>query len=65
MINTRKHITENDDHSKIYASAAADPKYEILISVLNPRPDQQAVKWDIRGAIESMKFTVIIIFQEI
>lgn len=53
MINSRKHITENDDHSKIYASAAPDPKYEILVSVFNPRPDQQTVKWDVRGAIES------------
>lgn len=28
-------------------------KYDILISIFHPRPDQQKVFWDVRSAIDS------------
>lgn len=30
----------------------AAPQYDVLISVLNPRPDLQNVEWDVRAATE-------------
>lgn len=37
----------------VQGSAAPSAKYDILVSVFNPRPDQQTVKWNVRAAIES------------
>lgn len=36
-----------------YGSEPPSSKYEILVSVFNPRPDQQKVNWNVRAAIES------------
>lgn len=36
-----------------YTSSPPHAKYDILISVFNPRPDQQRVHWNVRNAIES------------
>lgn len=34
-------------------SAPPSSRYDILISVFQPRPDQQNVRWDVRSAIDS------------
>lgn len=34
-------------------SAPPQPNYDVLISVLNPRPDLQKVHWNVRLAAES------------
>lgn len=36
----------------LHASAAPAPKYDILVSILNPRPDQQNVHWNVQAAID-------------
>lgn len=36
-----------------HGSAAPSAKYDILVSVFNPRPDQQTVVWNVQSAIES------------
>lgn len=35
------------------SSAPPSAKYDVLISVFHPRPDQQKVYWDVRSAISS------------
>lgn len=37
----------------VHDSAAPSAKYDVLVSVFNPRPDQQTVIWDVQSAIES------------
>ena len=34
-------------------SAPLQPHYDVLVSVLNPKPDLQEVKWNVRAAVES------------
>lgn len=38
----------------MYTSTPPQAKYDILVSVFNPRPDQQRVTWNVQSAIESM-----------
>lgn len=50
MANVRR--TAGDRKTNLYTSAAPAAKYDILVSVFNPRPDQQNVQWDVRAAME-------------
>lgn len=34
-------------------SVPPNSKYDILVSVFHPKPDQQKVHWNVRDAIES------------
>lgn len=51
MASTRPTIDK--DVGKVHASAAPSAKYDVLVSVFNPRPDQQTVNWNVRTAIDS------------
>lgn len=52
MANVRR--TAGDRKTNLYTSAAPAAKYDILVSVFNPRPDQQNVQWDVRAAMEGI-----------
>lgn len=45
-----------------YGSEPPSSKYEILVSVFNPRPDQQKVNWNVRAAIESKRDLIFTIW---
>lgn len=51
MASTRP--TNEKETQKVHGSAAPSAKYDVLVSVFNPRPDQQTVNWNVLGAIES------------
>lgn len=39
----------------------AAPQYDVLISVLNPRPDLQNVEWDVRSATECINLSKLVL----
>lgn len=47
------HDRKNKVQKKIDITAPPSAKYDILVSVFHPRPDQQKVRWGIRAAIDS------------
>lgn len=53
--NNRSHT---DTKRNAYISAPPSAKYDILVSVFNPRPDQQHVHWNVRTAMESKKVSI-------
>lgn len=45
--------TSSTHRSRTEKDVTPSANYDLLISVLNPRPDMQKVIWDVRLAIES------------
>lgn len=43
----------NHQNIERLTSSAPSPHYDILISVLNPRPAVQKINWDVRSAANS------------
>lgn len=50
----------NSQHShfpkRMETSAPPNANYDILISIFQPRPDQQRVRWDVRAAIDCKRY---------
>lgn len=54
-------LTNHQNVEKL-TSSAPSPHYDILISVLNPRPSVQKINWDVRSAADSNFYYSIIRF---
>lgn len=52
---TTHNLQDRIDKLRKHVEISAPPsvKYDLLVSVFHPRPDQQKVLWDVRAAIES------------
>lgn len=58
---TTNNLRNNDGKMRRTMDASVPPnsKYDILVSVFHPRPDQQKVHWNVRAAIDGMFVNVI------
>lgn len=44
----------NENHPQAIKSEAPQTEYDVVVSILNPRPDIMNAKWNVRMAVESM-----------
>lgn len=53
VLKTTNELSNNKHnfHRRMDTSAPPNANYDILISIFQPRPDQQKVRWDVHGAI--------------
>lgn len=47
--------------TKIMRPFAAGPRYDVLVTVVNPEPHNLHVEWDVQGAIRGRKFVMFIL----
>lgn len=48
----------NQQNVERLATSAPKPHYDVLISILNPRPSLQTIHWDVRSAADSNIFFI-------
>lgn len=49
----------NENHREAVKSEAPQTEYDVVVSILNPRPDIMNAKWNVRMAVESMSLNLI------